>query len=72
MVFYSGHGGNIGGTQRVYLHDDSVFALEVRIRNFRNEYSDNAYVWAVFDCCRDASVFDGQVVKAGKIGRAHV
>ncbi len=55
MVYYSGHGKLRHGTQRVTLHGELGFALETKIRNFKNEHSKNAYAWAIFDSCRNVS-----------------
>ncbi len=52
MVYYAGLGKMISGTQRVSLKEDKGWPLEVKIRNFKNKYSKNAYVWGIFDSCR--------------------
>jgi hypothetical protein len=52
MVYYSGHGKLIHGTQRVSLKGDLGFPLETKIRNFKNKHSKNAYAWGIFDSCR--------------------
>jgi hypothetical protein len=52
MVYYSGHGKLLNGTQRVSLVEDKRFPLETKIRNFKNKHSKNAYVLGIFDSCR--------------------
>ena len=52
MVYYTGHGKIHDGTQRVNLLEDKAWPLEVKIRNFKNTHSKNAYVWGIFDSCR--------------------
>ncbi len=52
MVYYSGHGRLLHGTQRVSLKENSGFPLETKIRNFKNKHSKNAFVWGIFDSCR--------------------
>ncbi len=66
MVYYSGHGTLLHGTQRVSLHDCDNFALEIVIRNFKNRYSKNAYAWQIFDSCRSSAAPISERVKAGE------
>jgi hypothetical protein len=64
MVYYTGVCRILNGTQRVGLHDDDNFPLENRIRNFKNKYSKNAYVWGIFD--------SGRISRGGtRIGKAN-
>ncbi len=55
MVYYTGHGRILHGTQRVTLVGTKIYELETKIRNFKNEHSKNAFVWAIFDSCRVVS-----------------
>ena len=55
LIYYTGHGDISGGTQRVFLHDGSKYPLETKIRNFKNDNSENCVVFGVFDACRDVS-----------------
>ena len=57
VVFYSGHGALIAGTNHVYIPDGEnsflFYPLEVSIRNFRNTNPYNSFILGVFDCCRN-------------------
>ncbi len=52
MVYYTGHGRILDGTQRVSLLENKAWPLETKIRNFKNKHSKNAYAWGIFDSCR--------------------
>jgi hypothetical protein len=65
MVFYAGHGNLTYGTQHVSLHDNDSYELEIKIRNFKNDFVKNAYVWGVFDTCRSVQAPINQKVRAG-------
>jgi hypothetical protein len=52
MVYYSGHGKLLHGTQRLCLKEDKGYPLEAELRNFKKEHSKNAFVWGIFDSCR--------------------
>ena len=54
ITYYSGHGGIEFATLRVTL-DDCVYPLELKIRQFKNEYPKNTYNIGVFDTCRFAT-----------------
>ncbi len=52
MVYYSGHGKLVHGTQRLCLLKDKSFPLETILRSFKKKHSQNAFVWGIFDSCR--------------------
>ena len=45
------------------LADQHYYPLEVRIRNFKNEYCENSFVWGVFDTCRGADASEEEKVR---------
>ncbi len=65
MVYYTGHGKIHDGTQRVNLLEDKAWPLEVKIRNFKNTHSKNAYIWGIFDSCRIINVDKNKFDKRG-------
>ncbi len=62
MVFYAGHGSLTHGLQRVTLHDDHDYGLDVEIRNFKNKYWKNVYAWGIFNSCRMTEAPEDQIV----------
>ena len=57
VVYYSGHGASVHQNTEVIIKDDQnnpvSYPLAVKVRNFRNNNPKNAFVFAVFDCCRN-------------------
>ena len=57
VVYYSGHGSSANQNTEVIIKDDENnfvrYPLAVKVRNFRNNNPKNAFVFAVFDCCRN-------------------
>ena len=57
VVYYSGHGASVNSNTDVMIKDDDnnfvMYPLAVKVRNFRNDNPKNAFVFAVFDCCRN-------------------
>ena len=56
MIYYSGHGASINGTNQVYLSQGvnrgyTFYPLEATIRNLRRKHPKNAFLMGVFDCC---------------------
>ena len=57
VVYYSGHGTSVHQNTEVIIKDDQneivSYPLAVKVRNFRNNHPKNAFVFAIFDCCRN-------------------